>query len=895
MDFDRRKIFCFAAVFGVLISVYLYTIAPTVSLWDCGEFIACSHILGVPHPPGTPLYILLGRVFDILFPFREVAKRINFLSALSAALAGAILYLVILKVMSRFKENKGKKHLLGTHLIAVFSSIGAGFCFSVWDSSVEAEVYALSILIVLLGLWLTLHWSEHLREKGDNNYLLLLMYLLFLSIGVHLLPLLLIPGVFVFLILINWKVLKDPRFIGIVLTLALIGVSTYFVLMIRAHANPGINEANPTTFAKLWEVFSRKQYGEMDLFPRHTSWETNLGLIPAFFEQLKVFFKYFSWQFFPYPRTNTGVLLRYISLFGTYMYVLIGVCGMWIHFKKDKESFWLFFIFYILLSLGLVFYLNHEFSPSDPNPAHQPREPRERDYFWGHSFFLFMFYVSIGLYWIWGWIKQKSSRYAWSGIILSGVLGIIPFISNINSHANRRGNWIAHDYTHNILVGPDEYSIIFTYGDNDTFPVWFLQEVKNFRKFDPERKKGVRLGNFSLMNTNWYVKQLKWSGIPIDFASPFKGTRFAAEYNRDKRSGRTHESFEEWIIDTLPAGTKTSDGRVIELKDMAVRSIILSAIGRKPSVEDLFMKLDLFVEKYVNNEDFNPSINIYFSSPTPAKYRNAFGDHLLQEGYSYKLVKKRVGFKSNREKMWDIVQNKFEYSYYDNFRVRVESRAQIVVLATQAVTLLTFGNEVFSDIYPDLYHGEITENNRDTVKMLQSLFNKAYIYIEDENLFLHTAVDLIEAQKLICQKLESYDEQLKLVNSFLRVKDVPRLRLLRGELLIMKARNTGNSEEAKKMFALAEDDFNKLFLLKGWKLFAYKGLVEVYTSSGEGEKLEKMIDELIQDQKVLSDVFNLLRRDDIESAIEITERLQNRFPGDESLREALEKLKSNKN
>ena len=208
MNFRKREIFCFAAVFGVLISVYLYTIAPTASLWDCGEFIACSHILGVPHPPGTPFYILLGRVFDILIPFKEVAKRMNFLSALSGALAGAVLYLVILKVLSRFRNNRGKKHLLGMHLIALFSSIGAGLCFSVWVSSVEAEVYDLSTLIIMLGLWLVLQWDEHRQEKGDNNYLLLLAYILFLSIGVHLIPLLIIPGILVFLILFDERLMR---------------------------------------------------------------------------------------------------------------------------------------------------------------------------------------------------------------------------------------------------------------------------------------------------------------------------------------------------------------------------------------------------------------------------------------------------------------------------------------------------------------------------------------------------------------------------------------------------------------------------------------------------------------------------------------------------------------
>ncbi len=890
MNFKRREIFGFAVVFIVLISVYLYTIAPTVSLWDCGEFIACSHILGVPHPPGTPFFILLGRIFDILFPFNEVAKRVNFLSALSGALAGAVLYLIILKVLSRFEDNKDKKYLLGTHLIAAFSSIGAGFCFSVWDSSVEAEVYALSLLIMIFALWLTLHWSEHRQDKGGSNYLLLFVYSLFLSIGVHLLPLLIVPGIIVFLILVDWKVLKDPRFLGVALLLAFIGVSTYFFLMIRAHANPYINEADPTTFSKLWDVFTRKQYGaEIDLLPRHTSWETNLGVIPAFIEQLKVFFKYFSWQFFPYPRTDTGVLLRFVSLVGTYIYVLIGLWGMWVHFKKDKESFWLFFILYILLTLGLVFYLNHEFSPSDPNPAHQPREPRERDYFWGAGFFLFMFYVSIGLYWVWNQLRLKMPRYALGALVLSGIIGFIPLVSNINSHANRRGNWIAHDYARALLVSPDEYSILFTYGDNDTFPVWFLQGVKDFRKFDPVKKKGVRLANFSLMNTNWYVKQLGWSYIPIDLTSPFKGTIFAAEYSRKKRSGRINVSFEDWMIDAIPPAMRVSDGRIVELKDMVVKSIILSSIGKETTFDDLTMKLDLFVEKYINDE-FNPSINIYFSFPVPSEYRNAFGAHLLREGLAYKLVKDKVNLKSNREKMWDLFNNKFSYSYYDNFWMCIGSEAQVSSLINISFSLFSFSDEVFRDIYPFLGKEAISEPLRDTLKMLESLLNKVIIYTEEENVFLNIAPNLIGNQRLIYQKLNNYDAGLKFVNTFLRMKDAPRLHLLRGELLTIKAKDTENSEEAKNILSMAEEDFKKLPSSKRWRPFVYKGLIEVYVPSGEEEKLESMIDELVMDQRMFTQIFMLLERDDIECAIELIKRIKKRFPADKHLDEVLDSL-----
>ena len=894
MDFDRKEIFGFAAVFSVLIGVYLYTIAPTVSLWDCGEFIACSHILGVPHPPGTPFYVLIGRIFDIFLPFGEVAKRINFLSAFSSALAGGFLFLLILKVVGRFKENQKKELPLNVYLISVFISIGAGLSFSVWDSAVEAEVYSTSLLIVTLGLWLVIHWSDNRGMKGDHNYLLLLVYLLALSFGIHLLPLLLIPGTLVFLLLTDWKVLKNPKLISFAVLLIAIGVSTYLYLLIRAQANPGVNEADPTTWARLWDVISRKQYGTDNFFERHTSWETNLGFFPALFEQLKVFFKYFSWQFFPYPRIHTGVLLRWVSLIGTYLYVFIGVWGMLIHFKKDRESFWLFFILFILLSFGLVFYLNHEFSPSDPNPAHQPREPRERDYFWGTSFFLFMFYVFIGVYWITEWIKKRRPGFVWGGIIFSFILGIVPFISNIDSHVNRRGNLLAHDYAHNILVGPEEYSIIFTYGDNDTFPIWFLQEVKGFRKFDPDKKKGVRLGNFSLMNTNWYIKELKRAQVPIDFASPFSKTRYFSEYNRQKRSGQTDKNFEDWMIDAIPGGLMLSVDRIIELKDIAVKSIILTAIGKKPTLEDVFMELNFFVEKYVDNENFNPSINIYFSAPLPPDYRDAFEGHLLQEGYVYKVVKEKVGNVSNKKKVWDLVENKFEYSFYENFGVSVESQAQITVLINQAVTLLSFGMEIFSELYPSLRVKGITESDRDTLEMLQSVLNKAYIYLEDERAFASLSFNLIEAQKFVCQVLGNYEQQLEFINSFLQVREATRLYLLRAELYLIRAVNDATEQDSEKYLALAEADFRRMLSVRGLEIFAFKSLLKIYADTRQGDKIEDIIDELIKDQQLLLTVIQLLSREDVEATIELVERLQNRFPEDKSIGALLNDLKSNR-
>jgi hypothetical protein len=175
--------------------------------------------------------------------------------------------------------------------------------------------------------------------------------------------------------------------------------------------------------------------------------------------------------------------------------------------------------------------------------------------------------------------------------------------------------------------------------------------------------------------------------------------------------------------------------------------------------------------------------------------------------------------------------------------------------------------------------------------MLDSLLRKVIIYAEEENVFLGIAPNLIGNQKLIYRNLGNYDEGLQFVNSFLRIKDVPRLRLLRGELLTMKAKVTANSEEAKKLLSMAEEDFNKLPSTKRWRPFVYKGLTEKYVLSGEEEKLENLVDEFVKDERLFTGVFILLERENIECAIELVKRIKKRFPADKHLDEVLDSLK----
>jgi len=869
--YDKRKITGFSAVLIVLISAYLYTIAPTVSLWDCGEFIACSHILGVPHPPGTPFFILLGRIFDIIIPFNEVAKKINFFSSLSSALAGGFLYLIILSVFQRFRENRGKRLPLSNHLIAVFSAIGAGLSYSVWDTSVEAEVYSTSILILVICLWLALHWDENREMRGDNNYLLLLVYLIFLSFGIHLMPLLLIPGILVFVIMTDKKIFNNPKLIIFSAILILIGITTYYYLMVRAVSNPAINEADPSNFLALWDVISREQYGPMKMFPRKTQMETNLSSFIALFEQIKIFFKYFSWQYFPYPRESTNNLLKYISITGTYAYILTGFGGMFIHFKKDRKTFWLFFILYLLVSLGLVFYLNLKFSPSDPNPAHQGREVRERDYFWSSAYFLFMFYVAIGLYWIYEKIKKINNSYGYSGLALSFLIGFTPMVSNINSHVNRRGNWIASDYAHNLLISIEEHSILFTYGDNDTFPVWFLQEVKGFRKFDPENKKGIRLSNFSLMNTSWYIRQLKLSGIPMDFASPFRGTNMERAYHIKKRNGETNLDFEQWVINNIQP-IRCEDGKWLRPADILVRNIILCAIGRKPTFKDFIMPAEIFVNEYIK-EDFKPSINIYFSYPVESYSEKVFGSHFELEGFAYRLVGKEGRNMINSRKMLDKLANEFKTSYCENPTIYTGS-AQERPLANHASVYLLSGSQSLAE-FNKKHKKIISESDKDTLKMLENIFEHAFIFSMNSRLSTVVPPQVANKLKKIYFLLNEKERATNFSDSLLSIINTPPLHFLRAEMLTLKAKDK-NSREFKE----AEDEFLSLLNNEDFKALGYVGLTELYTMSNESEKIKEIILKISEDPKLVEKVLFYAMRGNPKTAIKLLESWQEIYPGD---------------
>src|SRR4030065_571723 len=225
-------------VFLVSFIVYWLTLAPTVSFWDCGEFIACSYILGIPHPPGTPLFVLIGRVFTLLPIFSSIAPRVNFISVLFSSVTVWLSYLLIVRIAGHFfkgKESSGWSRI-ASYVGGVSGSLFLGFSSIYWSNSVEAEVYGVAMLLMVLIAYLGLLWWERKGEPEAERYLVLIGFLGIIYTGIHMTVYIIMPAVFLLVILTDKSRLKDIRFWagGIVLSLVMFTLVPFLVSLVIA-------------------------------------------------------------------------------------------------------------------------------------------------------------------------------------------------------------------------------------------------------------------------------------------------------------------------------------------------------------------------------------------------------------------------------------------------------------------------------------------------------------------------------------------------------------------------------------------------------------------------------------------------------------------------------------
>ena len=549
--------------------IYFLTVAPTVSFWDCGEFIACSYRLAVPHPPGAPLYLLVGRIFTLIPIFTDIAKRVNFISTISSAFTVMFLYLIIVIMIKQFMKNLNDGFLKYLpYLSAAIGSLTFAFTTSFWFNAVEAEVYAPSMLFTSLVVWLVMFWSERSNTVGNEKYLLVIMYLVGLAIGVHLLNVLALPMVFMIIYYKKYPINKTTfallvligvaimgmiypgivtgipviaqmgGFFGLLLAivvllilmayavnnrkgvtalllmsifLIILGYSTYATIYIRSNLDPNIDENNPETIEKFISYMNREQYGQHTLDRKKVLAESpngkNYSSVWDFiwnYQIQKMYTRYFLWNFM--GRENSGENFSWTKFLG--IPFLLGLLGAWYHFKRDWKYALSVFVLFFMTGLAIVVYLNQ------PDP-----QPRERDYSYVGSFFAFSIWIGMGTAAILEWVTKKTEGSVTNNLIPISVAALLVFVSpihvlvkNYHSH-DRSGNYVAWDYSYNMLVSCSQDGVLYTNGDNDTFPLWYLQEVEDIRK-------DLRVANLSLLNTPWYIYQLKYQDpkVPISLS-----------------------------------------------------------------------------------------------------------------------------------------------------------------------------------------------------------------------------------------------------------------------------------------------------------------------------------------------------------------------------------------
>lgn len=570
------------SVFLISLVVYLMTLSRTVVFWDVGEFCAAAHLLQVPHPPGSPFFLLVARVVSMI-PFHEdIAYRMHAISAVGGALGVMFLYLVSVKVIMRFRgktESTIEKILVyGTSAIGAFS---LAFGNTYWKNAIEAEVYGPSMLFVSFIIWLAMRWAERVDEPHNEKYLFLIAYLIGLSIGIHLLAVLTIftvmlivyftkyefsrktfirfgfitviiffavyPGVvkwlptmmkgeeklltyvpFLLIAAAAYGVYKttqtNKKMLHIALVsflLIIIGYSTYTMVIIRANVpDMPMNENNPSDLTRLVSYLNREQYGEAPIVkrrysnePMHAATWQNYSSDMDFFLRYQInhmYFRYLLWNYVGAEGDEQDVGVNWRDTFG--IPFLIGILGLYYHFRKDGKMALTCLVTFLAMGVILALYQNQQ----DP-------QPRERDYFYVGSFFIFSLWIAVGLIAIADFMKSKfrdERLYkfgAWG--FLAVFLLVIPInLVRVNWYSHdRSGNYVAWDYSYNILQSCERDAIIFTNGDNDTFPLWYLQDVEGIRR-------DIRIVNLSLVNTPWYISQLKTQRphgakkVPISFS-----------------------------------------------------------------------------------------------------------------------------------------------------------------------------------------------------------------------------------------------------------------------------------------------------------------------------------------------------------------------------------------
>lgn len=871
MDYKKiNNIFGWVA-FIIASLTYILTLEPSSSFWDCGEFVACIYRLQVAHQPGAPLFTMIGKVFTLLSMGNntKVAYWANMASALASGATIMFLFWTVTALAKKLLVKKTEE-INTTNLILI---IGAGlvgalayaYSDTFWFSAVESEVYAQSSLCTAIVFWAILKWDANADEQHADKWIVFIAYVMGLSIGIHLLNLLVIPaialviyfrraknitskgtfwaffagivavafvlwgviqytvkgaafsdllfvntlgfgfgsGAVVFFVLLiativsgiyyTIKPLKpaiivaavcfilalgiSAGIIGVVVGAAvlalleyvvkirqkrfalntflicllfiLFGYSSFVMIVVRAKANPNLNNSDPENAFALNSYLNRDQYGDTPLlygqffdstpteqtegatiyrrgetkyevagkklttvydrntpFPRmfsdkaghpdfyrawsklgqseHPTFATNLGFFGTW-QVNQMYTRYFLWNFvgrandldgqtgaidgkggidgswlsgwdfnkpLPYSVTESK---SYNRLF--FLPLIIGLIGLFFHFWRDQRNAGVVLVLFFFTGLAIVLYLNQD-----------PLQPRERDYAYAGSFYAFAIWIGLGVLAIADFLSKKINAKT-SAIIATLICLLAAPVLMANQEwddHDRSTKLTPHDMAYNYLNSCAPNAILFTYGDNDTYPLWYIQEVENVR---PD----VRIVNLSLLGTDWYIRGMKnkmneSEPLPISMSNDkFKpGVRDVIYFNDQKLAGATElkEVFDFMTSDDKSTMVEYNNGDVANYLPTKNFKLTIDPnqvvqTGTVPAAEKdkIVPEMDwTFSGRYVTKDVLammdilshnNWKRPIYFSVTVPNDNMIGLDKYLYNEGFAYRLMPLKPDTASN--------------------------------------------------------------------------------------------------------------------------------------------------------------------------------------------------------------------------------------------------------
>ncbi|MCX7879366.1 MAG: DUF2723 domain-containing protein [Ignavibacteria bacterium] len=506
--------------------------------------------------------------------------------ALSQLFANLVVYLLL--VWNEKADNPGsEKYLLvifyliglsiGVHLLALLTifSIYLVIYFKKYELNVSSFLVMVFVSIVSFFIIYSviLKWlpgflagyypfrTEAREYLIEDNFIMTTIGLLFIFLGI-----------FIFIWATQHKIKLLQLIFGSYI-LILLGFTTYAHILIRANANPPMNENEPKNFKRLVSYLGREQYGEQVLWPRRTDYNDELKIhyynqqdeygnyiyghwyppgtkevmrkdgsfisVPVWdrvntegelaylwkYQIKHMYLRYFLWNFVgresdvqdaneawfsDADAKITNYKSGYAEQFPVKFYALpliFGLIGLFFHFNRDPKMALVFLTMFLLMGVIAAIAQNQQ------NP-----QPRERDYFYTGSYMVWALWIGLGTYSFTEFIKRKKLHETL--VYLTFIVSILLVPANMLygnwKVTTRANNYFPFDYAYNILQSLEKDAIVFTNGDNDTFPVWFIQDVAGVRR-------DVRVVNLSLGQTLWYIDQLKnrepWGAkkIPLSF------------------------------------------------------------------------------------------------------------------------------------------------------------------------------------------------------------------------------------------------------------------------------------------------------------------------------------------------------------------------------------------